>query len=153
MLGFYRIGGREYYFELDNKESYDDADSSCMARNASLASIDSFATFDVLQSLAIDLTSIREFWLGGRFDEVSGHELSWADSTPTIDWTLRFKDGEPNNRRGKEDCLLFNSRNSDGNPSGTFEDRNCVLQRFFVRFFLRCLSFSHAWSLDLWACH
>ena len=90
----------KYYKFFKAKYSWNEADKKCKQMHGMLVSIKDKATHQFL----LKLSKGKCFWAGGS-DAVSEGEWLWRDGTKIIysDWA----EGEPDNWKGGEDCLVI----------------------------------------------
>ena len=100
--------------------TWQEARRICVSNSADLASISSESE----RKFAYALAGKGETWVGGNDIKTEG-VWTWTDGTP---WVNSFwYPGEPNNRRGNQDCATLADR---GN--GLFDDGTCTFPRKFI---------------------
>ena len=94
----------------------------CMSRGGNIASIQSFAEWQHVQSSLGDLESlkIRTFWLGGKRNE---GKWQWSDGSQ---WSYtQWAPGQPDNKTKDEDCLATTG-------DGMWEDTSCEANHYAI---------------------
>lgn len=131
--GYAQLGNSLYELRA-GPTSFDAAEIACIARDAHLASVNSIEENDVVYNLQPDAVTPR--WIGARLirtatPQVPPFNYVWTDGTPYAPFDGAFIDGEPNDFRGKENCVSM-GRTFDNSVPNRWNDADCQLQQSYV---------------------
>ncbi|XP_068997833.1 galactose-specific lectin nattectin-like [Embiotoca jacksoni] len=121
--GWTWFGRRCYLFQNPEKD-WADAERFCNSLNGNLASIHSREEYVFIRGLIFKAVKIhKQSWVGGH-DEVKEGVWLWSDGS-----VFNFNSwgrGQPDNYKGREDCLEINFGGKD------FNDGTCSTKKSFV---------------------
>ncbi|XP_044150015.1 collectin-10 [Bufo gargarizans] len=117
----------KFYYIVKEASSYRDALTQCRIRGGTLAMPKDQSTNSLMAEYLSSLGLLRVFIGINDFDREK--QFMYVDKTPVQDYS-NWKDGEPNDASGHEDCVEMLS-------SGAWNDVDCQLTIYFVCEFLK----------------
>ncbi|KAI4890120.1 hypothetical protein NFI96_010762 [Prochilodus magdalenae] len=103
--GWSKYGGRCFKFFSTNLR-WADAEATCLAYSANLASLHSYGEFYFVRQLIIQAAgSVISTWIGGN-DAVKEGKWFWSDGSKMV--YQIWNNGQPDDFNGEEDCLEIN---------------------------------------------